>query len=139
MSKQTRSAKLLRIACAGVCVMVAAAAWCSYSGGYWENVPVLDRLSGPMRFREFVADPIPSSIRDLRGGYSGFPQGRIRTVFAYSEEPQSLLAEWNPVHDPATKQEIEAARFSYTKAFQKNGGAFLLIDEKERRGCLYVP
>jgi hypothetical protein len=139
MSKPTKSATLLRIALAGLCLLVAVAVWVNYSGGYWENTPVLDRISGPQRFRQFIVNPIPSSVRDVRGGYSGFPFGYIRTVFAYSEEPLPFLDEWTQVDGPEMKAKIRAANFSHTKVFQKDSGAFLLIDANARRGCLYVP
>ena len=57
---------------------VGAAAW---MGGYRETWPLLDRLSGPQRFRQYVADPEAVSVSDLRGGYAGFPFGTIRTTF----------------------------------------------------------
>lgn len=53
----------------------------AYMGGYWENLPVLDRISGPQRFKQFVVAPIPYEITALRGGYSGFPQGIVVTRF----------------------------------------------------------
>jgi hypothetical protein len=108
-------------------------------GGYWENIPVLDRISGPQRFREFIANPIPSTVRDVRGGYSGFPFGYIRTVFVYWGVPRPFLDGWTFVDGPEVTSLIRPARFSYTKAFRRANGAFLLINEDTRQGCLYVP
>ena len=118
---------------------VSATGAAAYMGGYWENVPVLDRISGPQRFRQFIVNPIPSSIRDVRGGYSGFPRGYIRTVFAYSEEALPFLDGWTQVDGPETEAKIRGANFSYTKVFRKDSGAFLLINANTRQGCLYVP
>lgn len=53
----------------------------AYMGGYWENLPILDRISGPQRFKQFVASPVPDEISGVRGGYSGFPQGIVLTRF----------------------------------------------------------
>lgn len=72
-------------------------------GGYWENMAFLDRLSGPWRFREFVASPIPMSVHDVRGGYSGFPFGKIRTVFAFTDEYFRSSTSGRKSRDPKQK------------------------------------
>jgi len=108
-------------------------------GGYWENWPGLDRISGAWRFRQFVMDPVPRSVVDLRGGYSGFPSGYVRTAFSYSGETLPFLDGWTRVSTPDVERKVAGAHFVYTTAYRKNGGAFLLLNEQTKQGCLYVP
>ena len=72
-----------------------------YMGGYWENMAVLNRISGPKRFKQFVANPVPSNIHNLRGGYSGFPRGIIRTYFNYTGDfsDMEFLEDWEKMDD----------------------------------------
>ena len=131
-----------RLAIAGVlvCVMaVAGVGWVTYSGGYWESWPFCDRISGPQRFRQYVADPLPPSVHGPRGGYSGFPFGYIKTCFKYSDDSLPFLGGWTHISSPENESKIAAARFSYTKVFGKNNRVFVLINENTKQGCLYVP
>jgi hypothetical protein len=65
-------------------------------GGYWENVPILNRISGPMRLRQFVVDPLPDFISNVRGGYSGFPRGAVVVRFDFHRSSSSwdFLSSW---------------------------------------------
>lgn len=75
-----------------------------YSGGYYERWPLLDRFSGPARFEEYVASPIPAAFTDFRGGYSGFPGGTMKVLFHHQNGPAALdPMVWHPV----SKQERE--------------------------------
>jgi len=118
-----------------------------WGGGYWENVPIFDRLSGPKRFAQYVADPIPSYITELRGGYSGFPQGRIATDFKFSIDPESweFLSGWkeknflkNGEFDIiATNNNMFISRiYQHTN---ERSERYLIIDERTKRGLLWVP
>lgn len=122
----------------GLTVLAGAGAFL-YAGGYWENWPLLDRLSGPRRFRQYVADPVPAAVHDLRGGYSGFPSGEIRTCFGYAGNALPFLDGWTRLANPGTEPRLAAARVSYTAAFTRDRRVFLLLDEPAQRGCVYVP
>jgi len=113
-----------------------AAAW---MGGYWENWPLLDRLSGPQRFRQYVADPRAASVSELRGGYSGFPFGTIRTTFRYADASLPFVTGWQRL-DPAEARNVDrVAGCPSTALFRKPGGILLFIDETRQQGCLVVP
>jgi hypothetical protein len=120
-------------------VIVAAMGAFIVLGGYWENMAFLDRLSGPWRFREFVASPIPMSVHDVRGGYSGFPFGKIRTVFTFTDESLPFLHEWTQIEGPEAERKTIGANFPATKIFRKGRDKFLLINDNTKQGCLYVP
>jgi len=140
MPARRKSVSRLAIAGVLVCMLaVAGAGWFSYAGGYWESWPVFDRISGSQRFRQYVADPMPPSVHDARGGYSGFPFGYIKTCFKYSDDSLPFLGGWKRISSPEKEDRIAAARFSYTKVFEKNNRVFVLIDEDTKQGCLYVP
>jgi hypothetical protein len=117
-----------------------------YLGGYWENMAVLNRLSGPKRFKQFVVDPIPSNIHNLKGGYSGFPQGIIRTYFTYSGDFSNMkfLAEWEKMEGNPFRGEFDwyikdtDATMVYRKK-RYESYTYLLIDEENKRGILYLP
>ena len=117
-----------------------------YLGGYWEDMAVLNRISGPKRFKQFVADPIPPTIHNLRGGYSGFPQGIIRTYFTYSGDFSNMgfLAEWEKMKGNLFRgefdcyiQDTDAATVYRKKRYESY--MYLIIDEKSKKGILYLP
>ena len=117
-----------------------------WGGGYWENWPLLDRVSGPQRFKQYVADPIPQCVYGVHGGYSGFPQGRVLTWFQYKGNlgDCDFLDSWKEI----SLQESQAARrfnsgLKATKVFvpldpSKSHGTELLIDENTRQGLLFI-
>ena len=116
-----------------------------YWGGYWENMPVLDRISGPKRFRQYVVDPIPDSIRNLKGGYSGFPQGRVVTEFAYSENfsKYNFIKEWEKLDNIHSTEFLlgHIEEIDATNVYQKKlheSYIYLLINEKNKTGMLLV-
>jgi len=134
-----RPAPLLIAAAIFSSLVVAGAGAAVWMGGYWENWPLLDRLSGPQRFRQYVADPAAASVSDLRGGYSGFPFGRIRTTFRYADASLPFVTGWQRL-DPAKARDVEqVAGCPWTTLFRKPGGALLFIDEASQQGCLVVP
>ena len=117
-----------------------------YLGGYWENMAVLNKISGPKRFRQFVVNPIPPNIHNLRGGYSGFPQGIIRTYFSYSEDFSNMgfLEEWEKVKDTNSPKpfahymnDINATIVYRKKRYETY--MYLLINEEGKKGMLYLP
>jgi len=126
-----------------------------FAGGYWENVALLDTISGPMRFREFVCDPIPENIYDVRGGYSGFPQGFVGTLFRYSGELplDSCFKDWTEIPrealDSIAIRGISEAQITQVFVHGRRpipGGylgnlyeKYLVVDEASKRGYLYVP
>lgn len=118
-----------------------------WGGGYWENIPIFDRISGPKRFAQYVEDPIPSYITEIRGGYSGFPQGQIVTNFQFSIEPESweFLSRWkdksiskNGEFDIlATNNNMFISRiYQHTN---ERSEVYLIIDDRSKRSLLYVP
>jgi hypothetical protein len=117
-----------------------------WGGGYWENIPIFDRLSGPKRFAQYVADPIPTYITEIRGGYSGFPQGQITTDFKFSIEPEKweFLTDWtdqdirkNPKIVALAGPEILVSRIYQHK--DERYERYLIIDEQSKHGFLWVP
>jgi hypothetical protein len=115
-----------------------------WQGGYWENLPIFDRFSGPIRFRQFVTDPIPSYIYDIRGGYSGFPQGQIVTTFSFNQPPSewSFLEKWNKSTDPQSERVslLHNERLAVDEVFIfGNQKYFIAINRQEREALLYVP
>ena len=117
--------------------------------GYWENRAPLDRLSGPWRFAQYVCFPIPGAVDGPRGGFSGFTDGFIGTRFALSGEfpAERCLGEgWEqrPVDELEGILWIELSPDAVTRAFVYGSAAeddlrFLLLDEVNGRGYLYVP
>jgi len=119
-------------------------AWFLWIGGYWENMPFVNRYSGPMRFKQFVVDSIPPYISDIRGGYSGFPQGQVTTYFSFDKPPAdwSFLVGWvesaNPTSEQVTilfKDELEISKVYKHREKEYS----LAIDEQGRKALLYVP
>jgi hypothetical protein len=117
-----------------------------YMGGYWEDIAVLNRISGPKRFKQFVADPIPEEIHELKGGYSGFPQGTIRTYFGYSGDfsDTEFLDEWEKMQDYPFGQQFawyltdtDVAAVYRKKHYESY--MYLIIDEQDSKGVLYLP
>jgi hypothetical protein len=109
--------------------------------GGWENLPLFDRISGPSRFRQFVAAPIPSCVHSIRKGYSGFPQGRITTYFRYDGTLEScrFLGGWIPTQ--VAPELGFGAENPWTKAFRKHARdeIYLLIREGTNEGLLFIP
>ncbi|MFM7312036.1 MAG: hypothetical protein ACKO0M_02525 [Cyanobium sp.] len=116
--------------------MGTAAVW---MGGYWENWPLLDQVSGPQRFRQYVADPRAASVHELRGGYSGFPFGAIRTTFRYADTSLPFVTGWRRM-DPAEARDVaRVAGCPSTTVFRRPGGVYLFINATTQEGCLIVP
>ena len=124
------------------------AGWMLFSRGYWENVPVLDRISGPMRFRQYVEDPIPEFISDIQGGYSGSPQGVIVTEFAIAIDPAewSVLSRWSVGSEKAThKFEFYTPTLRPSAVYEQKDEVlcrhtcYLAINRSTKRGALIVP
>ncbi len=117
-----------------------------YSGGYWENLPLLDRISGPKRFKQFVMDPVPAEIYQIRGGYSGFPQGRVSTFFRFKGDFNSLpfVNAWERVDSHQCPEvssyylrEINATAI-YRKPIYKRY-KYLLVAEAAGEAMLHIP
>jgi hypothetical protein len=111
-------------------------------GGYWENMPMLSSISGPMRFRQFVVDPVPETVYDLRGGYSGFPQGELVTWFRFKRyTPFQPPVGWRVVYPQHLKARFEQGHaLRVTRMFQKDEHEiYILLDETTGRGVLYMP
>lgn len=120
-----------------------------YLGGYWENHPLFRRISGPMRFKQFVSSDLPDAVYDMKGGYSGFPQGIILTRFRYRGLVKNLpfLEDWESVAMNETTH-YAAPYFPYlddvkaTAIYRKsrhNTFIYLLIGEQTKEGLLLVP
>jgi hypothetical protein len=117
-------------------------------GGYWENAPLFDRLSGPMRFRQFVADPIPDFIHSVRGGYSGFPQGQLRTQFSFTQAPQTwpFLVSWSPASSecvdevrPWVAEVAEPQVYQRSQASRScSDNVYLILDSRGGHGVLFM-
>jgi hypothetical protein len=120
-------------------LVLAAGGAAVWMGGYWENWPLLDQLSGPQRFRQYVADPKAASVSELRGGYSGFPFGTIRTTFRYTDAALPFVTGWQRVDTSEAKDFERVAGCSWTTLFRKPSGVYLFIDETTKQGCLVVP
>ncbi|MCD4817691.1 MAG: hypothetical protein K8S23_03240 [Candidatus Cloacimonetes bacterium] len=114
--------------------------------GYWENWVLLDSISGPKRFKEFIANPIPSEIYNIRGGYSGFPQGKITTYFQYDGLfiNQSFLNNWlyidernNSVYFKLFADKLDVTRIYIYKDLSIE--KYLLLDENKKSVILFVP
>ncbi len=129
-------------------VLVILAALFLWGGGYWENIPPLDRISGPKWFKRYVVDPVPHHISGIRGGYSGFPQGRILTHFNYQGTLYGLafLESWTPISLDLVPGTLPKG-FNVTHLFgnepdekhQESWRKYLVFDEQNKRGYLYVP
>lgn len=125
--------------------LASAATFC-YLGGYWENWSPLDRISGPQRFRQFVARPIPSSIYDIRGGYSGWPQGEVATYFHFHGdiEANAFLRNWQELtlYDSTAPFVPHLLVIGANRVYMQpatEGYRYLLISETSHRGILYIP
>lgn len=122
--------------------------WAS-GGGYWENRPMFDRISGPMRFMQYVCAPIPLNIYGVRGGYSGITDGFVGTSFNLRGDfpvDRCLGNAWaeTPVDDLSGILWIELSPDAVTRAFvygseEEQNLRFLLLDEDVGRGYLFVP
>jgi hypothetical protein len=117
-----------------------------WGGGYWENEPVLEYVSGRMRFAQFVSDPIPPGIYNLRGGYSGFPQGQVATFFQFDQslKEQDFLTDWIEVK-PVEKSSAYAAfgdEIGFSKLYKyknQEDERYLILDDVNKKGILYMP
>ena len=105
--------------------------------GIWENRPVLDHISGPMRFKQYVAKPIPADVYDLKGGYSGFPAGVILTRFKFRGNVDNLgfLKDWGLLTEPIPMPDTLNKT---SRRFVKEG-AYLLFNPETKEGFLYIP
>ena len=117
-----------------------------------ENLPYFDRIAGQRWFREYVADPVPGHVCNIRGGYRGGGTSNvILTLFDYEppfERPPFPVG-WEPGNQAAasllanlveshtgTKLNISKG---YIKPLHPSGGAsaWLLLDESANKGALY--
>jgi hypothetical protein len=115
-----------------------------WQGGYWENLSPFDRISGPKRFRQFVVDPIPPYINELRGGYSGFPQGQITTLFNFTGtlKDWNFLSNWAESSSPEKERvtELFSEELNFSRVYKHlNKDYYLALDEKSGKGLLYIP
>ncbi len=110
-----------------------------YAGGYWENLPVLNNISGTKRLAQYI-DPLPNSIYAVKGGYTGFPHGIIITRFKYTGEfdENRFLKDWEMFEESGALD--SAANIRSTKTYKKVGSenVFLLINENISEGVLFV-
>ncbi len=115
-----------------------------WAGGYWENYPILDHVSGPMRFTQFVANPIPKGIYNLRGGYSGFPQGQVVTYFEFRKplNEHEFLKDWIKVKQvrETLVHDFFGDKMNFSKLYQhKEGKYYLVLDEVNNKGIFHMP
>lgn len=103
-----------------------------------ENLPLLERISGPQRLRQVVADPLPPAICEARGGYSGFPQGQAVTRFRFrggfrgEVECIDLPAGWRPL---ATA----SSTVPYAPYSRQINATPLFEQDQPQPGILFVP
>ncbi len=125
-----------------------------YTLGWWENLPLLNRLSGQQRFEEYVCAPIPEEISQVQGGYSGFPQGVVATYFKYSGSFPSgdCLRNWTKV-EPAALEQTYLSQFwenrvdlvfgkeprEKERAEQFLWEKYIILDESRKEGLLFIP
>lgn len=114
-----------------------------YMGGYWENMPFLNKISGKQRFEQYIVYPIPSSIYDIHGGYSGFPQGIIETSFRFKEEfsNYAFLKQWKLYENHHSLENfISLDGTRAEKIYRKNnqGEIYILVNEEEKKAKLLV-
>ncbi len=112
-------------------------------GGYWENLPLLNKISGIKRFKQYVVDPIPDSISSLEGGYSGFPQGVIKTNFKFSGliEQLAFLKKWRLVHEKEGNYKFQATHIFEKKVEKENQEQSIIrlfFDTQKNIGFLLV-
>ena len=133
-----------------------------YSGGYWENLPLLNRVSGPMRYQQFVDTPIPDHIYSVRGGYKGFPTGWIETGFRYHGDfakPQlgnwnsvpinpklyerdrgvQIIDTWGHLVDVKLQNATQVKLYEKFETGDKQACCFIIINEAKKIGALIVP
>jgi hypothetical protein len=138
--------EIIKVVIALVVIFVLIDAAFVYMGGYWENMAVLDKISGPKRFKQFVTNPVPSNIRDLRGGYSGFPRGIVRTYFNYTGDfsDMEFLADWEKMDDYPFNKEFALYITNTDKAtvYRKkryDSYIYLIVDTENKKGVFYLP
>jgi hypothetical protein len=138
---------LIPVVLIGSCLTSFAIYILASGGGYWENRPPLDRLSGPLRFMQYVCLP-PGNVHGLSGGYSGYPQEYTATRFTFTgdfPEERCLKHRWQekPVDELDGILWIELSPDAVTHAYvyMEDGQPtrYLLLDENNGRGYLYVP
>ena len=118
-----------------------------YMGGYWEHMPVLKKISGPMRFKQYVGDPASFGVTNLSGGYTGFPQGSVITTFSLDKaiSDTGILHEWSLADISDRRFEVRIKELTgnseYTLYIKKVGESerFLVIGKELRKGILYIP
>jgi hypothetical protein len=149
MRTRTCCCLLIPLVLVGSCLTALLVYYAASGGGYWENRSPFDRLSGPWRFAQYVCFPIPGEVNGLRGGYSGFTGGFIGTRFSLEGQfpAEDCLGEgWEtrPVDELEGILWIELSPDAVTRAFVFGSAGeenlrFLLVDEDNGRGYLYVP
>jgi len=118
-----------------------------YMGGYWEHMPVLKKISGPMRFKQYVGDPASFGVSNLSGGYTGFPQGAVITTFNLDKaiSDTGILPEWSLADSSDRRFEVRIINLTgkpeYTLYTKKVGNSerFLVIGKESKKGILYIP
>jgi hypothetical protein len=112
----------------------------------WENWPLLERISGPLRFAEFVATPVPDTIYEIRGGYTAPPGRELVTRFRFRGdiETNAFIGNWRELalYDssapfvPALL--LIGADHVYLQPAHE-GYRYLLVATGRQRGILYIP
>ena len=120
-----------------------------FLGGYWENLPVLEEISGPKRFKQYVGKPEDYGAYDITGGYSGLPQGSIVTVFSLRHplDEKELSSEWIKSED--LKEDLwihqQAESGTGSRAFtvyrkqKTDARIYLILGKQSGKGALYIP
>lgn len=113
---------------------------------YWENWPLLDRISGRHRFAQFVANPIPDTVYDIHGGRSGPPRHEIDTYFRYygDIETNAFLGDWQELtaYDSTAAFLPQMLSIGANRVYLQpadDGYRYLLISESRHKGILYIP
>lgn len=118
-----------------------------------DRFPFFDRAAAKRWFKQYVADPIPSHINNLRGGYRGdMNRGIIIVTFDFEPpfDRPFFPKDWKPrdvsVAGALMANLIEShigtrpkTSKGYIKPLNEKGGgsAWLLIDETGNKGVLY--
>lgn len=110
-----------------------------YLGSYWENWPIFDRISGPMRYQQYVSKVIPENVKNIKGGYAGFPRGSIKTYFDYQHEKELLSDKWILFESRDLGINFEGLEEGYPKIYTNQNRIFILLNEELKKGILYKP
>jgi len=128
----------------GIMALLTLVALIFFAGGYWENTPGLSYISGHQRFKSLVSSAIPECVDSLRGGYTGFPKGQIRTYFHFDpKHPDCQFADkWKDIaRGDLEEMKLMAPTVPWTRILKKPGTVqvFLFLDDQSGEALLYVP